>query len=93
MYKKNPTDSLRFWEPVRLFFYIYQGSYQPSSLNPQPSTLNPQPSTLNPQPSTLHPQRTTALTVVSRPPRSTLKKKIPGWRRNDAVGPPATASA
>ena len=45
MYKKNPTDSLRFWEPVRLFFYIYQGSYQPSTLNPQPSTLNSQPST------------------------------------------------
>ena len=79
MYKKNPTDSLRFWEPVRLFFYIYQGSYQPSTLNPQLSTLNP--------------QRTTALTVVSSPPRSTLKKKIPGWRQNDAVGPPATASA
>ena len=77
MYKKNPTDSLRFWEPVRLFFYIYQGSYQLSTLNPQPSTL----------------YRTTALTVVSRPPRSTWKKKIPGWRRNDAVGPPATASA
>lgn len=38
MYKKNPTDSLRFWEPVRLFFYIYQGSYQSSSLNPQLST-------------------------------------------------------
>ena len=86
MYKKNPTDSLRFWEPVRLFFYIYQGSYQPSTLNPQPSTLNPQPSTLNPQ-------RTTALTVVSSPPRSTWKKKIPGWSRNDAVGPPATASS
>lgn len=45
MYKKNPTDSLRFWEPVRLFFYIYQGSYQPSSLNPHLSTLNTQPST------------------------------------------------
>ena len=54
MYKKNPTDSLRFWEPVRLFFYIYQGSYQPSTLNPQPSTLNPQLSTLNSQPSTHH---------------------------------------
>ncbi len=48
MYKKNPTDSLRFWEPVRLFFYIYQGSYQPSSLNPKLSTLNSQPSTINP---------------------------------------------
>lgn len=45
MYKKNPTDSLRFWEPVRLFFYIYQGSYQLSTLNPQRSTLNSQPST------------------------------------------------
>lgn len=45
MYKKNPTDSLRFWEPVRLFFYIYQGSYQLSTLNSQPSTLNHQPST------------------------------------------------
>lgn len=41
MYKKNPTDSLRFWEPVRLFFYIYQGSYQLSTLNPHLSTLNP----------------------------------------------------